>query len=201
MRNTDSLNKELLNAGLIPQTFMNESLSPLATLVNSSISAKPYKAILVNYLDFLKGKDLEMLIRALSEKGINDVSHKLLQIFDYKVNYPGIDLWAVGNAISIIDDPSTYDKVIKICQLKDLGTHRQMMMTTLRNIKTEESFNILLNALEDETVRGHAINELGKWSDIRALESIEKTPVRKGFFEVKAKKEAIEKLKIAAKNT
>jgi hypothetical protein len=200
MKNIESLNKELIEAGLETKTFLNEELSPINTLVNSKVSAKPFRNILISYIDSLNGNELEMLIRALSEKGMKNVSYKLTKIFEDNKEYPNLFLWAVGNAISVIDDKTTYNDVLRICQNDELGTSRQMMMTTLRKMKTPESFKTLINSLQDESIRGHAIDELRKWGDPRALEPIENTEVRRGLFEEKAKKKAIEKLKTVANN-
>lgn len=200
MKNFESLNSELLEAGLGVQSFLNKEMSPISTLVNTKTSSKPYKEILIEYLDILKGSELEMVIRALSEKRMKDVSAKLIKILNNTEDYPNLSLWAVGNAINIIDDSSTYDEVLKICLNPKYGNSRQMLMTTLRKMKTEESFQTLITSLEDETIRGHAIDELRKWGDPRALVSIENVEVRKGLFEAKAKKNAIEKLKTATNN-
>ncbi|WNJ17123.1 HEAT repeat domain-containing protein [Pontibacter sp. G13] len=200
MKNLESLNRALLEAGLETQAFLNEEMSPIATLVNTKTSSRPYKEILIEYLTILKGNELEMVIRALSEKGIQDVSPILIGVLNNPEDYPNLDLWAVGNAISIIDDSSTYDQVLTVCQDPKYGASRQMMMTTLRRMKTEESFQTLINSLQDDSIRGHAIEELGKWGDPRALESIQNVEVKKGLFEAKAKKIAIEKLKTAANN-
>lgn len=200
MKNFESLNRELLEAGLNTQTFLNEEMSPISTLVNTKTSSKPFKKLLIEYLDILKGKDLEMVIRALSEKGMKEVAPLLIKILNNKENYPNLDLWTIGNAISIIDDSSTYDEVLKVCQSPKYGASRQMMMTTLRKMKTEESFKTLITLLQDDSVRGHAIDELRKWGDPRALKPIENVEVRKGLFEAKAKKKAIEKLKTATNN-
>lgn len=198
MTNFDLLNIELKETGSKNQSFFEKALDPISTLLNSKVSAKPYKEILVKYLDILQGNELGMVIRALSEKGLVDVSSRLIKILFSKYNYPNLNLWVVGNAINIIDDKTTYNEVLKICQISELGISRQMMMTTLRKMKTEESFKVLINSLNDESIKGHAIDELGKWGDERALGPIENIKVRKGLFEEKAKKKAIEILKISA---
>ena len=195
MKNIKSLNTELIKAGLEVQTYMDEELSPIETLVNSKLSAKPFQDILIKYLDILKGKELEMVVRAFSEKGIKNVSSRLVRIFYNKEKYPNLDLWTVGNAISVIDDKLTYEQVLKICQNQEFGISRQMLMITLRKIESEESFKTLIESLKDESIRGHAIDELRKLGDTRAINPIENTEVRKGFFEEKAKMKALEKLK------
>jgi len=189
--NYNNLNQELSEAGI----NNHSDSTAIEYLVNSSISVKPYIAILTKYLDQLNGNELELVVRALSEKGLKNVSNKMIKLFlNYSEDY-NIDLWVVGNAICIIDDKSTYNDVLQLCKTKDFGSARQMLMTSLRRMKTEESFKVLINSLEDDSIRGHAIDELRKWGDSRALVPIEKTTVKEGLFEAKAKKKAIKKLK------
>lgn len=201
MTEYDKLNIELSDAGIPDHDFMGKKGKPIETLVNTKISAKPFKKILIKYLDMLKGNELLMIIRALSEKGIRDVAPKLIKIFNTHGEYANFDLWPVGNAISIIDDETTYEEVLKICMTPSFGSSRQMLLITLRKMKTEKSFKALINSLNDESIRGHAIEELRKWGNPKALPYIEKTEVRKGIFEEKAKKKAIEKLKTVANNS
>lgn len=194
MKSYRTLNNELQSAGIDNKAIGRTDLEPCEVLVNTKISAKPFREILISYLSILKGNELEMVIRALSEKGMKDVSWRLVSILKNEKEFPDLDLWTVGNAISIIDDNDCYSQVLEICKSKKLGSSRQMMMTTLRRIKTTESFELLLSCLKDESVRGHAINELSKWGDKKALKPILNTKVRKGLFEEKARKKAIVKL-------
>jgi len=191
----EKLNEELRNEGVPEHEFMGEKGQPLDSLVNTKISAKPFRQILIKYLEILKGKELEMVIRALSEKGMKDVSNKLLVILNNNEKYPNLALWSVGNALSLIDDKTTYSEVLQICKTSKFGASRQMLMKTLRKMNNEESFEVLIESLKDESIRGHAIDELRKWGDVRALKPIENTKVIEGLFEAKAKKKAIEKLK------
>ncbi len=200
MKTYASLNKQLKEAGQKMQTFKDDTLSPIDVLVNTKTSSKPFKDILINHIDILEGNELEMVIRALTEKGIKGVSLMLIEILNHPENYPNLELWTVGNAIRVIDDKTTYDEVLKVCQSTKLGASRQMMMATLRKMKTEESFKTLIDALQDETIRGHAIDELRKWGDPRALQPIKDVEVRKGLYEEKAKKKAIEKLETITNN-
>jgi len=191
----DELNNELINAGLSCGEFMNEKMNPVETLVNTKLSAKPFRLILLKYIHSLFGKELEMVIRALSEKDMKEVSSKIIKLYNKENESKNLDLWTLGNALSIIDDKSTYKDIIKICRNSEFGRSRQMLMQTLRKINTEEAFEILLDSLKDKTIRGHAIEELGKWGDKRALPLIEALEVKKGLYEAKAKKKVIKKLK------
>ena len=190
MKNNNTLNNELIEAGIIPAKKFESNLSAIETIVNTKISVKPYVEIIIPYLDLLSGKDLEFVIRALTEKGLKNVSKKLISI--YRSNQT--NKWVLGNAIGVIEDKSTYDEVLNLCKDPSNGESRQMMLTILRKIKTEESFNILLDLLNDETVRGHAICELRKWGEPKALDAIICLEVKKGLYEAKEKKKAIEKL-------
>ena len=192
MTKFDELNKELIDAGLTCGEFMDEKLSPISTLVNAKTSAKPYRLILTKYLHLLESKELEMVIRALSERGMKEVSEVFVKFFNKDKEIKGLDFWALGNALSIIDDKNGYSDIMKICKNPDFGRSRQMLMTSLRIIKTEDSYEILLDSLTDESIRGHAIEQLGKWGDKRALPIIEKLDVKKGLYESKVKNKAID---------
>jgi HEAT repeat protein len=194
MREFEKLNTELKNLGLKSGHFLEASLSPIETLVNSNVSAKPYLRILISYLPKLTGKEQEMVVRALSEKGMNMASLELFKLLETSKVGNDNNFWAICNAISIIDDKESYEQVLKICQNTELGIARQMLMATLRKMKTEESFQALVSALKDETIKGHAIEELGKLGDKRALDILKNTTAAKGKYEFKEKEKAIKRL-------
>jgi hypothetical protein len=48
--------------------------------------------------------------------------------------------------------------------------------------------------LDDDGVRGEALEALWRFGDVRALVAIEATPVREGFYEQKARATALRRL-------
>ncbi|MDC6364112.1 MULTISPECIES: HEAT repeat domain-containing protein [Flavobacteriaceae] len=190
------LNKELEKLGLPNHEFINFSGVPIDTLVNTRISSKPYVEILLKYLPEVQENEKEMIVRALSEKGIKKVAPFLVQMFyDYK-KYSELFLWAVGNTLCEIDDKESYPEIIKICKNSALGTSRQMLfLKTLPKIKNQEAYKVLLEGLADKKVRGHALDGLGKLGNTAAIGIIEKIEAEKGKYEFKAKERALRKLK------
>lgn len=196
MTTYEKLNIELIKAGVKTEKSLTEDFDAVCTLVNTKSSAKPYQEILLSYLDKVNGNEQEMIVRALTEKGLKEVSRQLVKLFYIEKELNQGKLWAVGNALSVIDDKSTYNQILEICKNNKFGIARQMLMPTLRKINTEVSFRLLMDCLNDATVKGHALIELRKLCDPRALKTIENLQVRKGTLEEKEKKKAIAKLKM-----
>ena len=177
--------------------FTRTSDHPVSLIVNEGISAKPYQDILISYLDSaLSPNELEMVVRALSEKGIVRATGRLLAFFEdenFKTS-PSL-LWAVGNAVYAIRDREHLDGIVRICRRRDLGPARQMLVLHLARFKgIEEVFQTLASLLDDETVRGYVLEALWRYGDTRALPAIAATPVRDGLYEAKAKTTALRRL-------
>jgi len=191
MNQYEKLNNELRNCGISDIEFFGEKHGPLTRLVNTNLSAKPYVEILIKYIDKLEGNQLEMLVSALTEKGIKQVVPGLLELFNKE---RGTYLWAVAYALYVIDDKSSYNEILKICSDKSLGIHRQMLMGTLARMKTKEAYDLLINCLSDPSVKAHAIEGLGRFGNPEAIEILERTEVEKGKYEFKAKRTALRRL-------
>ena len=185
---------ELYKAGL-PRMFSKgdgKELSPLDIFVSGGVSVKPYVDIVLKFAPYLELDDKLWIARVLSEKGLNIAVPFLLSLFqefDEKR-----DFWAVGNALTIIDDKSSYNKIIEICREKKYGISRQMLIWILPKVKTKEAYEILISCLDDHTVRGHAIDALGRFGDISAVPILESLVVKKGLYEYKAKNTALKRL-------
>ena len=186
------LNDELKKHGINEMKAFGEILEPVAILVNSKISSKPYTDILIKYLEKLSGNQAEMVVRALTEKGNKKAVHSLLNLLKHR---KGVNLWVIGNALYVIDDKNSYGEILKLCQDKSLGAARQMLMGTLARIKSEEAYNVLIKCLSDSSVKGHAIEGLGRFGNPAAIGILEGIDVEKGKYEFKAKNTAIKRLK------
>ena len=196
----EQLNQELKEAG-VPSDykhlpFEEAPLSPVAALVNGPFSAKPYKDILLRYAPQLQGNELEMVVRALSEKGLRDAVLFLLSLFQ-RGSPPNSEhlLWAAGNALRVINDKTSYIDILDICKDGKLGGARQMLMDILAKIKTTEAYETLLECIHDPSVRGHAIEALGRFGNPEAIPVIESLEVKKGLYEYKAKATALRRLR------
>ncbi|KSA12161.1 HEAT repeat domain-containing protein [Maribacter dokdonensis] len=185
------LNAELKKHGIDDIDAFGETYGPVNRLVNSKLSSKPYVEILIKYLGKLNRNESEMVVRALTEKGNKKAVPMLLEMFK---SGKDVDLWVIGNALYVIDDKNSYDEILKLCQDKSYGIGRQMLMGTLARMKSEKAYRVLVECLFDSTVKGHAIEGLGRLGNPNALEILEKIEVEKGKYEFKAKHTAIRRL-------
>ncbi len=172
---------------------------PIEILVNTSHSAGPYEGLLVEAFPSLSGNELEMVVRALSERGMKRAGPALatLMASDTSPSTPGL-LWAIGNALNTINDPRTYPAVLGLCADGRLGTGRQMLFAMLPRIRSEAAYRCALAGLNDLSVRGHAIEAVGKFGRIEALTQLEGLETKAGLYEHKAKTTAIRRLKSGA---
>ena len=193
MTNAD-LNRELADAGASTDYIhLGTLLSPLDALVNGSFSSKPYLNILIKYLAIDDSNTKEFIARALTEKGNREASRPLLKLFS-DPSMSEDNLWAVGNALYVIDDKNTYPEIVELCRKRSLGSSRQMLLGTLARAKSEEAYQVLIDCLDDAAVRGHAIEALGRFGNPRAIEVLENLEVKKGLYEYKAKQTALKRL-------
>jgi HEAT repeat protein len=171
----------------------------VAALVNTEASAKPYVDLLLAALPRLAGMEQEMVVRALSERGMPKAGPVLAAMLRALAHSPhGPVAWALGNAVAAIQDPATFDAVVELCSDQRLGMARQMLFGLLPRIGTEAAYDAALAALADDTVRGHALEALGRFGKPEALDRILGLATRKGLYEAKAKATAIRRLERAA---
>ncbi|MEK6155334.1 HEAT repeat domain-containing protein [Flavobacteriaceae bacterium 3-367] len=190
------LNDKLNELGVPNHEFLSVKGTSVDTLVNTKWPRKPYAEILLEYLPKLSKNEQETVVRALSVKGNNVACNPLLEMFYSKETYSKTFLWVVGNALSIINDKSSYPEIIEICKNQKNGIARQMLfLMVLPRIKTDEAYQVLLDGLNDKDVKGHALDGLGKFGNIDAIDVIENIEVEKGKNEFKAKERALKKLR------
>ncbi len=195
MSKYEELNRELSNSGLPKYVEMGEEGDPIDTLVNTKTSSKPYLSILLKYIPLLEGNEKEMVVRALSEKACSEAVPHLLEIMRRPDNYPELLLWAVGNALSIIDDKESYSEIIELCRDTRLGLARQMLLEILVKIKSEEVFSILVDGATDPSMQLHAIISLGKYGDQRGIMTLKQIDTQSNKQLEKAISKALNRLK------
>jgi HEAT repeat protein len=142
---------------------------------------------------------LEMVVRALTRKGMTVATPRLLKLFSDESLYQEQKcLWTVGNAIYAIEPRDHLDECIRICRDHRLGPSRHRLIVHLSRFKkSEDVFQALLSLLDDESVRGAALEALKRYGDVRAIPAIEQTPVgdgREGTYEAHQKTKALKKL-------
>lgn len=135
-----------------------------------------------------------MVARCMAQnKGFKDAVPWLLSLFS---GFPenGMNessLWAIGNSIYTINDKRYYDEVIEICANKRYGDARQILMGSLARAKTDKAYEVLLDCLEESDLRGHAIESLGRFGRVAAIEILEPLTVKKDRYEFKARNTAL----------
>jgi HEAT repeat protein len=191
----DLLEKELLEAGVPIKNGLDDTpMNPTSVLVNYGISSKPFINIILKYAPKLEIRHKTWIARCLSEKGLKQAVPFLLSIFD-DYNGEKIDLWGVGNALYIIDDKASYPAIIEICKNPQFGSARQMLMGTLARMKSPDAYKVLIDCIDDKTVRGHAIEGLGRFGCLDAITVLENLKVEKGLYEYRAKETALKRLR------
>jgi len=191
----DLLEKELLDAGVpIKNGVDDKPMNPTSVIVNFGISAKPFLNIILKFAPKLEMHNKTWIARCLTEKGNKQAVPFLLSIFNH-YNGEKIDIWAVGNALYVIDDKASYPAIIEICKNPKYGIARQMLMGTLARTKSLEAYMVLIGCLDDKTLRGHAIEGLGKFGCLDAIPILESINVEKGLYEYNARETALKRLK------
>jgi len=172
------------------------NINSIYDLVNSQ---KPYTNAIPVLIELLEkgqlkqNQTIEGVIRALAVEDAKGIANKsLLELYfnSFEQNPPY--RWAIGNTMEVIMTDDDIEEIIKIVSTPENGISRQMFVSALGKIKSEKSEQVLISLLEDEQVRIHAIDALGKMKSYRAkLKISEIANSSKGSL----KKEAIKALK------
>lgn len=173
------------------------TLTPIETLVNRPVSARPYVDILLKYLPISDNRTKEFIALALTEKGLTAATQTLLDLFQHDPTLQEPQRWVFGRALHVIDDPRSYPDILRICKDRKYRSSRAMLMHTLAKIRSEEAFDVLVSCLDDPTVRADALEALGEFGDARAIPYIGETQVTEGLREFDAKKKALALLSCA----
>jgi len=201
----DRLNRDLVAAG-VPANIVREvkgcdlhTDGAINVLVNTGIDAAPYAHILLEYAPKLSDPvEIECVARCMTQpKGFRDAVPWLLSHFQ-KFPKNGLNdshLWAIGLAIYTINDKRYYPDVINICRNKKYGGGRKMLMGTLARAKTDAAYDVLLQCVDDPSVRAHAIEGLGRFGCTDAIPILKALDVQKGLYEFKAKATALRRLR------
>lgn len=149
--------------------YIIDSVNELLKLSHKERELVPY---LLELLDNLSDEsDKEFIVRCLGVKGFTEAIPKLLTEFkSAKNNYYRR---AIANSINIIHSMTIEKELIVLSSNKKYGTGRQMLVLSLGEYKSDLSLKCLVNLLNDEEVRGHALMALGKCGNPEVLSAIE----------------------------
>lgn len=158
-KNPDSIllafKQELLNLGFSFQVLNQaESLLPKYKDIVLPVVIKYYKkAKLKNEKQYLLGW--------FHHKGLEEVVPMLLE--DYCSDNTDVNKWAIGDRLYQICSKKYVDDYLKIIADPSYGKDRQMIVLLVGKLKVEAAIPILIDLLEDEGVRLHAIVALGNF--------------------------------------
>lgn len=116
--------------------------------------------IVIKYYKMAKLKsEKQYLLTWFHHKGLEEVVPMLLE--EYYSDNPDVDRWAVGDRLYQIRAKKYIDDYLKIISDASYGRNRQMVILLLGKLKAERAIPVLIDLLEDEEVRLHAIAALG----------------------------------------
>ena len=168
-------------------------------LVNTGIDAAPYAEILIEHaVNLTDPREIEMVARCMTQpKGFRDAVPWLLSLFKGfpKNGLTESHLWAIGGAVYTINNARFYPDIVAVCRIKKYGSGRQQLMGSLARSKTDAAYDVLLRCVGDSSVRGQAIEGLGRFGRTDAIPVLEALEVQKGLYEFKAKATALRRLR------
>lgn len=158
-KNPDSIllnfKQELLNLGFNFQV-LNQAESLLPKYKDTVLP------VVIKYYKMAKLKnEKQYLLGWFHHKGLEEVVPMLLE--DYYSNNSDIDKWAIGDRLYQIRSKKYIDDYLKIISDSSYGQDRQMIILLVGKLKAENAIPILIDLLEDEEVRLHAIDALGQF--------------------------------------
>ena len=107
-----------------------------------------------------KRNEQEHFMQFFYYKGVEEVVPILLE--DFKS--PGIrdiDRWSIGDCLYQIRSKRYIDEYLDIISNVEYGQSRQMLILLIGHFKVDKAVPILIDLLEDESVRLHTIGALG----------------------------------------
>lgn len=161
--NTDSLiplfEKELRDLGFEFETA-NQAIGfiPKYKKVIVPIAIKYYQ--LAKELE--KSNEQNYFIRFLYVKGLDNVISMLLKDY-YDEKTADLTRWFISDCIYQIRSKNFVKEYLDIVSSRQFGRNRQMIVLLLGKLKEEKAIPILIDLLEDEEVRLHAICALGEF--------------------------------------
>lgn len=161
--NTDSLiplfENELISLGLEFETS-NQAVSfiPKHKKMILPIATKYYQ--LAKKLE--KPNEQNYFMRFLCIKGLDDVIPMLLEDY-YFEKTADLTRWFISDCIYQIRSKNFVKEYLDIVSSRMFGRNRQMIVLLLGKLKEESAISILIDLLEDEEVRLHAICALGEF--------------------------------------
>lgn len=144
----------------------------LDELLNTDVAYRSAVPVMLEWLPRLPEANKEPVIRALSVPWAAPQAAAPL-ISEFRSVQDPLLRWAIGNALAIVADNSVAGELCSLVQDKSFGKAREMVTVALGNLKPAIVRQVLIEALDDPQVAGHAVIALGRSGDVDAAPQIE----------------------------
>jgi HEAT repeat protein len=164
----------------------------VADLLNKRMRYPDAIPILVRWLPRVKDPAVkEDIVRALSVPWARPAAASpLIHEFVKAPSDSELGLrWTIANALAVVADDSVFDDVVTLLRNPAYGRAREMLALALANMKTPRAVDVLIAALQDPQLAGHAVKALGRLKSKRAESAIRPfTNHPKAWIRAEAKK-------------
>lgn len=162
-RNPDSLipafENELRQAGLeFEVTNQTLGFMPKQKKVVLPIAIKYYQLA----RELRKENEQNHFLCFFQFKGLEEVMPWLLEDY-FSTDTPDLTRWYISNCFYQIRSKRFVEEYLNIISNRKFGGNRQLVILLLGKLKEERAIPILIDLLEDEEVRLHAISALGEF--------------------------------------
>lgn len=166
---------ELLVAGALASVGIN--VKSVWDLVNTSVPYPQAIDMLIQLLPVVRDiRVKEGIVRALTvREAKRRASQALIQ--EYRTAGFASDVhplkWAIGNALCEVAGPQDVESILELVNESRNATSRQMLCIGLGKLRDSRAIPVLMEALRDAGIQGHAIEGLRRLKAVEARDSIE----------------------------
>lgn len=154
-------------------------VTDIYALVNSRADYPAAVPVLIELLSMVNDlKVREGILRALSTPrarsvaAANTIVEELKRALNEGAPVLGVP-WAAANALSVIASDDVFEDVVTLLRDRRAGKSREMLALALGRMRNPRAVDVLVEALRDEQIAGHAIAALGQLRAARARLHIE----------------------------
>lgn len=107
-----------------------------------------------------KYNEQDFFLKFFHFKGFDEVVPMLIDDY-YSLITPDLTRWYISDCLFAIKSNQYIDEYLRMIANPELGQNRQMIILLVGKLKIEKAIPVLIDLLEDEDVRLHAICALG----------------------------------------
>lgn len=144
-------------------------LESISELLNREIDYNAQIPILVEWIPRCGNLRVrEVLVRALAVPAARKTAASATLLREFESASSSSYRWAVALALTGAARPEDADAVVSFFQDRRYGAGRQELARVIARLRPENALEVLLSALVDDDVAGHAVEALGYLGDPRA---------------------------------